>query len=177
MPSLSSLFSLGFELYSRWVLLMICSGIWYLVFGINTTSDISKLLYIISLACEQALCFGEKKARKGKGRGGGRVASPETSFGVLFGHAFLEMKAWQRTPKDVCREAKESLCYCHFVIKSPAVCRPKRRCQSALSTVSVLANRTLHQDPMHGGRKCLSTGLFAFSSPLFPLYQRPVHRL
>ena len=78
-----------------------------MVFGINTTSDISKLLNIISLACEQALCFGKKKARKGKGRGG--VASPQTSFGVLFGHAFLEMKAWQRTPKDVCREAKESL--------------------------------------------------------------------
>ena len=79
MPSLSSLFSLGFELHSRWVLLMICSGIWYLVFGINTTSDISKLLYIVSLGS----LFWEKKARKGKGRGRrGRVASPETSFGV-----------------------------------------------------------------------------------------------
>ena len=69
-----------------------------MVFGINTTSDISKLLYIISLACEQALCFGKKKRGKGSdkgggGGGGGGVASPETSFGVLFGHAFLEMKA------------------------------------------------------------------------------------
>ena len=35
------------------------------------------------------------------------VASPQTLGFVC--HAFIQMKAWQRTPKDVCREAKESL--------------------------------------------------------------------
>ena len=42
-------------------------------------------------------------------------------------------------------------CYCHSVIKSRATCRPKSRCQSDLSTVSVLVNRSLHQDLMHSG--------------------------
>ena len=101
---LSSLFSLGFELYSRWVPLMICSGIWhkyhewYFEIVIHNFTS----LWTGSL-------FWEKKSEEREGTGGGGVASPETSFGVLFGHAFLEMKAWQRTPKDVCREAKESL--------------------------------------------------------------------
>ena len=40
-------------------------------------------------------------------------------------------------------------CYCHSVFKSRATCRPKSRCQSDLSTVHVLANRSLHQDLMH----------------------------
>ena len=74
-------------------------------------------------------------------------------------------------------------CYCHFVIKSRATCRPKSRCQSDLSTVSVLANRSLHQDLMHSG--CRGTAvpnvcLQAFSLfplPSSPLDQRPVHRL
>ena len=72
------------------------------------------------------------------------------------------------------------LCYFHFAIKTRATCRPKSRCQSDLSTVSVLANKNLHQDLMHsgcrtwnGGLKCLCTGLFAFPSP----HQRPVQRL
>ena len=84
-----------------------CPWWFVVVFGINTTSDISKLLYIISLACEQALCFGKKKRGKGRDGGGGEVASPQTLGFVC--HAFIQMKAWQRTPKDVCREAKESL--------------------------------------------------------------------
>ena len=61
--------------------------------------------------------------------------------------------------------------------------RPKSRCQSDLSTVSVLANRSLHQDLMHSG--CRGTAvpnvcLQAFSLfplPSSPLDQRPVHRL
>ena len=35
------------------------------------------------------------------------------------------------------------------VIKTRATCRPKSRCQSDLTTVSVLANKNLHQDLMH----------------------------
>ena len=73
-------------------------------------------------------------------------------------------------------------CYCHSVIKSRATCRPKSRCQSDLSTVSVLANKNLHQDLMHSG--CRGTAvpnvcLQAFSLfPLpTPLNQRPVHRI
>ena len=73
-------------------------------------------------------------------------------------------------------------CYCHSLIKSRATCRPKSRCQSDLSTVSVLANRSLHQDLMHSG--CRGTAvpnvcLQAFSLfPLpTPLDQRPVHGL
>ena len=74
-------------------------------------------------------------------------------------------------------------CYCHFEIKSRATCRPKSRCQSDLSTVSVLANKSLHQDLMHSG--CRGTAvpnvcLQAFSLfplPSSPLHQRPVHRL
>ena len=61
--------------------------------------------------------------------------------------------------------------------------RPKSRCQSDLSTVSVLANRSLHQDLMHSG--CRGTAApkvcpQAFSLvplPSSPLDQRPVHRL
>ena len=64
-------------------------------------------------------------------------------------------------------------CYCHFEIKSRATCRPKSRCQSDLSTVSVPANKLAsgsdaQRVPWNGGPKCLSTGLFAFPSPLFP---------
>ena len=61
-------------------------------------------------------------------------------------------------------------CYCHSVIKSRATCRPKSRCQSDLSTVSVLANRSLHQDLMHSGYRGTAVPnvcLQAFS--LFPL--------
>ena len=74
-------------------------------------------------------------------------------------------------------------CYFHFGIKSRATCRPKSRCQSDLSTVSVLANKSLHQDLMHSG--CRGTAvpnvcLQAFSLfplPSSPLDQRTVHRL
>ena len=72
----------------------------------------------------------------------------------------------------------------HFVIKSRATCRPKSRCQSDLSTVSVLPNRSLHQDLMHSGCRGtavpLNVCLQAFSLfplPSSPLDQRPVHRL
>ena len=51
-------------------------------------------------------------------------------------------------------------CYFHFVIKTRATCRPKSRCQSDLSTVSVLANKNLHQDLMHSG--CRGTGSHMF---------------
>ena len=71
-------------------------------------------------------------------------------------------------------------CYCHFVIKSRATCRPKSRCQS---TVSVLANSSLHQDLMHSGCRgtvvpnvCLQA-FSLFPLPSSPLDQRPVHRL
>ena len=37
--------------------------------------------------------------------------------------------------------------------KSRATYRPKRRCKLNLSTVSVLANRSLHQDLMHSGSR------------------------
>ena len=64
-----------------------------------------------------------------------------------------------------------------------ATCRPKSRCQSHLSIVSVLANKNLHQDLMHSGCRgtavpnvCLQAfSLFPFPSSL--LDQRPVHRL
>ena len=76
----------------------------------------------------------------------------------------------------------ELFCYCHSVIKSRATCRMKRRCQSDQSTVSVLANRSLHQDLMHNGYRgtagpnvCLQAfSLFPLPTPL---NQRPVHRL
>ena len=74
-------------------------------------------------------------------------------------------------------------CYCHFVLKSHATCRPESRCQSDLSTISVLANRSLHQDLMHSGCRgtavpnvCLQA-FSLFALPGSPLYQRPVHRL
>ena len=74
-------------------------------------------------------------------------------------------------------------CCFHFGIKSRATCRLKSRCQSDLSTVSVLAKKSLHQDLMHSG--CRGTVvpnvcLQAFSLvplPSFPLDQRPVHSL
>ena len=70
-------------------------------------------------------------------------------------------------------------CYCHSVIKSRATCRPKSRCQSDLSTVSVLANKSLHQDLIHSGYRGTAVPnvcLQAFSLfPLpTPLDQRPV---
>ena len=72
--------------------------------------------------------------------------------------------------------------YCHSVIKSRATCRTKSRCQSDQSTVSVLANRSLHQDLMYSGyhgttvpNVCLEAfSLFPLPTPLD---QRPVHRL
>ena len=74
-------------------------------------------------------------------------------------------------------------CYVHFVIKTHATHRLKSRCQSDLSTVSVLANENLHQVLMHSGYRemvvpnvCLQAfSLFHVSSS--PLDQRPVHRL
>ena len=73
-------------------------------------------------------------------------------------------------------------CYCHSVIKSRATCRPKSRCHADLSTVSVVANRSLYQDLMHSGYRGTAVPnvcLQAFSLfPLpTPLDQRPVHRL
>ena len=73
-------------------------------------------------------------------------------------------------------------CYCHSVIKSRATCRTKSRCQSDQSTVSVLANRSLHQDLMHSGyRGTAVTNVCLQAFSLFPhptpLDQRPVHRL
>ena len=72
---------------------------------------------------------------------------------------------------------------CFVLIKTRAKCGLKSRCQSDLSTVGVLVNRSLHQDLMHNG--CRGTAvpnvcLQAFSlSPLpgSPLDQRPIHRL
>ena len=61
--------------------------------------------------------------------------------------------------------------------------RPKSRCQSDLSTVSVLAIRSFHQDLMHSGCRGMAVpnvSLQAFSLfplPSSPLDQRPVHRL
>ena len=69
------------------------------------------------------------------------------------------------------------------MIKSCATCLTKRQCQSALSTVSVRATRSLHQDLMHSGccgTVVLNVCLQAFSSfplPSSPIDQRPVHRL
>ena len=67
--------------------------------------------------------------------------------------------------------------FCYF--QTRVTCR----CLTDLSTVSVLANKNLHQDLMHGG--CRGTAvpnvcLQAFSLfplPSSPLDQRPVHRL
>ena len=64
-----------------------------------------------------------------------------------------------------------------------ATCRPKSRCQSDLSTVSVLTNKNLHQDLMHSG--CHGTAVpnvclrafWLFPLPSSPLDQRPVHKL
>ena len=69
------------------------------------------------------------------------------------------------------------------MIKSRATRRPKNRCQSDLSTVSVLANKNLHQDLMHSGCRgtavpnvCLQA-FSLFALPSSPLDKRPVHRL
>ena len=62
-------------------------------------------------------------------------------------------------------------CYCHSVIKSGATCRPKSRCQSDLSTVSVLANRSLHQDLMHSG--CRGTAAPKVCPQAFSLFPLP----
>ena len=71
--------------------------------------------------------------------------------------------------------------FCYF--QTRVTCWPKSRCQSDLSTISVLANRSLHQDLMHS--RCRGTvapkvcpqafSLFPLPSSL--LDQRPVHRL
>ena len=58
--------------------------------------------------------------------------------------------------------------------KLHATCRPKRWCQSKLSTDSVLANRSLHQNLMHSrcrGMAVQKVCLQAF--PLFPLPSSP----
>ena len=65
-------------------------------------------------------------------------------------------------------------CYCHFVIKSRATCRPKSRCQSDLSTVSVLTKRRLHQNLMHSG--CLGTAVPNVCLQAFSLFPPPVPR-
>ena len=65
-------------------------------------------------------------------------------------------------------------CYCHFLIKSRATCRPKSRCQSDLSTVSVLANRGLHQNLMHSG--CRGTAVPNVCLQAFSLFPSPVSR-
>ena len=69
-----------------------------------------------------------------------------------------------------------------------ATCRPKQRCKSNLSTVSVHANRSLHQDLIHSGCRgmtvpnvCLQPLTLSLSSPrkFFNLSpnREPVHRL
>ena len=71
--------------------------------------------------------------------------------------------------------------FCYF--QTRVTCRPKSRCQSDLSTVSVLANKNLHQDLMHSecrGTAVQNVCLQAFSLfalPSSPLDKRPVHRL
>ena len=71
--------------------------------------------------------------------------------------------------------------FCYF--QTRVTCRPKSRCQSDLSTVSVLANRSFHQDLMHSGCRGMAVPnvcLQAFSLfplPSSPLDKRPVHRL
>ena len=71
--------------------------------------------------------------------------------------------------------------FCYF--QTRVTCRPKSRCQSDLSTVSVLANRNLHQDLMHSGcrgtavPKACPQAFSLFPLPNSPLDQRPVHRL
>ena len=71
--------------------------------------------------------------------------------------------------------------FCYF--QTRVTCRPKSRCQSYLSTVSVLANRNLHQDLMHSGcrgtavPKACPQAFSLFPLPNSPLDQRPVHRL
>ena len=65
-------------------------------------------------------------------------------------------------------------CYCHFVIKSRATCRPKSRCQSDLSTVSVFVNRSMHQNLMHSG--CCGTAVPNGCLQAFSLFPSPVPR-
>ena len=71
--------------------------------------------------------------------------------------------------------------FCYF--QTRVTCRPKSRCQSDLSTVSVLANKNLHQDLMHSGcrgtavPKACPQAFSLFPLPNSPLDQRPVHRL
>ena len=71
--------------------------------------------------------------------------------------------------------------FCYF--QTRVTCRPKSRCQSDLSTVSVLANKNLHQDLMHSGcrgaavPKVCPQAFSLFPLPNSPLDQRPVHRL
>ena len=73
-------------------------------------------------------------------------------------------------------------CYCHSVIKLRATYQPKSQCQSDLLTVSVLANKSLHQDLMHSGYRGTAVPIVCLQAfSLFPLPtpldQRPVHRL
>ena len=109
---------------------------------------------------------------------------------LYFGNYKLQLSVFLKTvwvfwPERVVPPRGNSLwlfCYCHSVIKSRGMCRPKSRCQSDLSIVSVLANRSLHQDLVHSGyrgtavpRVCLQAfSLFPLPTPL---HQRPVHRL
>ena len=59
----------------------------------------------------------------------------------LFPQSVNRLSVWR---KKIARKGKGKR-----VIKTRATCRPKSRCQSDLSTVSVLANKNLHQDLMH----------------------------
>ena len=56
--------------------------------------------------------------------------------------------------KSLGESARRRLFTSNLLFKS---CRPKRRCQSNLSTVSILANRSLHQNMMYSG--CRGTAL------------------
>ena len=85
-------------------------------------------------------------------------------------------KLISQAPEDAILKIKRSVY--ERLFKSRATCRPKRRCKSNLWTISVLANRSLHQNLMHSGcrgravpnvcEKCIaldfSNGVFDFQN-------------
>ena len=104
-------------------------------------------------------------------------------------HLLPLKKLLSQAPEDVMLKIRRPVYKPLFKFyKSRATCRPKKRCKSNLSTVSVLASRSLHQDLMLNGclgttasDVCLQALTLSLPSPcdFFTLSpnREPVHRL
>ena len=71
--------------------------------------------------------------------------------------------------KSLGESARRRLFTSNLLFKS---CRPKRRCQSNLSIVSILANRSLHQNMMYN--ECRGTAVPKVCLQAFPIFFSPV---